>query len=197
MSEILPHPTTAKWIKTTFFGWFLGIILILVLSSLFDAMGIEGFQFFLGIGMGAGVGFMQGRLLRTTAFVNKPWLWTSIIGMGLPFMISDLLILYGNLSLGSYYIPICIASGSVLVSVLQFLYLKKGSPKAMLWILGCSLAWMLAGITVFAIDYTNHIADQVMVQFFLNLFLILGGGVVLGLVTSPFLRVILRQDNLS
>jgi hypothetical protein len=81
--------------------------------------------------------------------------------------------------------------------VLQFLYLKKGSPKAMLWILGCSLGWMLAGITVFAVDYTNHIADHVMVQFFLNLFLILGGGVVLGLVTGPFLKAILRQDNLS
>lgn len=197
MTQFSKDLSSSKWIKATFFGWFLGIILILVLSSLFDAIGIEGFQFFLGIGIGAGVGFMQGRLLRTTTFVNKPWLWASIIGMGLPFMISDLLILYGDLSLGSYYIPICIASGSVLVSVLQFLYLKKCSPKAMLWILGCSLGWMLAGITVFAIDYTNHIADQVMVQFFLNLFLILGSGVVLGLVTGPFLKAILRQDNLS
>jgi hypothetical protein len=197
VSEILHNPSPAKWIKTTFFGWFLGIILILVLSSLFDAIGIEGFQFFLGIGIGAGVGFMQGRLLRTTAFVNKPWLWTSIIGMGLPFMISDLLILCGDLSLGSYYIPVCIASGSVLVSVLQYLYLKKASSKAMFWILGCSLGWMLAGITVFAVDYTMRIIDHVMVGFFVNLSLILGGGAVLGLVTSPFLRVILRQDNLS
>ncbi len=193
MKQVPKIFSTSAWIKATFFGWFLGIILILVLSSSFDGIGIEGFQFFLGIGIGAGVGFMQGRLLRTSGFVNAPWLWTSVAGMGLPFIISDLLIIYGGLSLGSYYIPVCIASGSVIVSVLQYVYLKRFSPKAVRWILGCSLGWILAGVTVFAIDYTRHITDHVMVGFFLNLSLILGGGIVLGLITSPFLKMILRQ----
>lgn len=190
---MLPNPNPAKWIKATFIGWFLGIILILVLSSLFDAIGIEGFQFFLGIGMGAGVGFMQGRLLRTSGFVNTSWLWTSVAGMGLPFIISDLLIISGGLSLGSYYIPVCIASGSIVVGALQYVYLRKFSPRAARWILGCSLGWILAGVTVFTIDYTKHIFDHVLVGFFLNLSLILGGGIVLGLITTPFLRVTLGQ----
>lgn len=193
MKQVPKIFSTSAWIKATFIGWFLGIILIFVLSSLFDAIGIEGFQFFLGIGMGAGVGFMQGRLLRTSGFVNTSWLWTSVVGMGLPFIISDLLIIYGDLSLGSYYIPVCIASGSVMVSFLQYVYLTKFSPRAWRWILGCSLGWILAGVTVFAIDYTKHITDQVMVLFFLNLYLILGGGIILGLITTPFLRIILRQ----
>lgn len=193
MNEVRPNPSVVKWTKATFFGWFLGIILILVLSSSFDAVGIEGFQFFLGLGVGTGVGFMQGRVLRTMGFVNKHWLLTSIVGMGLPFIIFDLLNIYGGLSLDSYYIPVCVAAGSVMVSVLQFIYLKRFSPKAARWIFSCTVGWILAGVMVFAINYTWGI-KQPMVGFFVNLSLILGGGVVLGLTTGPFLRVILRQQ---
>jgi hypothetical protein len=50
-------PSVAKWTLYTFIGWFTGIVFMLALASFLDSIGIEKFQFFIGVGLGAGVGF--------------------------------------------------------------------------------------------------------------------------------------------
>lgn len=56
--------TVVRWVTFTFWGWLLGVAFILLVSSLLGAMGIEDMQFYLGVGMGAGVGFTQWFVLR-------------------------------------------------------------------------------------------------------------------------------------
>jgi hypothetical protein len=59
MNENQSSPSVAKWTLYTFIGWFTGIVFMLALASFLDSIGIEKFQFFIGVGLGAGVGFFS------------------------------------------------------------------------------------------------------------------------------------------
>jgi len=48
--------------------------------------------------MGAGVGFMQARMARAWTGRIEPWLWTSIIGMGIPFVFWDIVSVMVNMT---------------------------------------------------------------------------------------------------
>lgn len=177
----------ARWTRVTFYGWLLGVILILVLSSLLDSAGIEHMQFYLGVGMGAGVGFTQWLVLKKHIPIGKNWILHAVIGMGIPFVILDLL----PDDTIAYKLPLSITLGSLCVGFLQFTMLKRYSPKAYLWIPGCVIGWVLAVGTAFIVDYTKQLAPIIssnLMLALLNLFLILAGGVVLGVVTGLTLR---------
>jgi hypothetical protein len=178
--------SVARWTKATFFGWFAGIIFMLGLSGFLDSIGIEKFQFYIGGGLGAGVGVFQWWSLKKSVGITHQWVWSSLFGMGIPFLIFDLVSQYGN-PLGSYYLPLSVASGATLTSVLQFFILKKYSSKAGRWIFGCIVGWMLAAATVLSIDYIKFVIDHNWTLFFINVAMILGGGVVLGVVTGRIL----------
>lgn len=179
-------PSVAKWTLYTFIGWFIGILFMLALASFLDSIGIEKFQFFIGVGLGAGVGFFQWWLLKRSVGITHHWIWSSVFGLGIPFLIFDLMSQYGS-PLGSYYLPLSVTSGSILTSILQFFILKKYSPKASRWIFGCIAGWILAAATVLSIDYIKLVIDHNWALFFINVVMILGGGVVLGLITGKVL----------
>lgn len=182
--------TVARWTRVTFYGWLLGVILILLLSSLLDAAGIEHVQFYLGVGMSAGVAFTQWLLLKKHQAIGTSWILYAVTGMGIPFIILDIL----PDDAIAYKIPLSIALGSLGVGLLQFTMLKTYSPKAHLWIPGCVIGWLLAVGTVFIVDYTKQLSPVIssnLVLALLNLFLILAGGIVLGLITGFTLRRVL------
>src|SRR5690349_15382753 len=114
------HISISKWIKFTFFGWFVGMMLILILSGFLDSIGIEKFQFYIGVGMGGGVGLMQWIVLRKVYPIKLEWLWTSVLGLGIPFLFFDFWSHYSGYPLGEKYLPISMALGSLLIGVLQF-----------------------------------------------------------------------------
>jgi hypothetical protein len=172
------------WIGYTFLGWFSGILFIIFLSSFFDGLGIESMQFYIGLGMGATIGFVQWHLLKRAGLgIQHGWVWHSLLGLGLPFLIFDLLSKAGW-SLHELYLPVCVSTGGLLISLFQYRLLKPALPKANYWIAGSFAAWLLAAGTVLFIDYTKYVSSNNWVLFFLNLFLILFGGVVLGVITG-------------
>jgi hypothetical protein len=66
MSQELSHTDRRlfpRWLRATFLGWLLGFLLILAGSVIGDLVELGGGQFIVGIGMGAGVGYTQGRTL--------------------------------------------------------------------------------------------------------------------------------------
>ncbi|MBX2961542.1 MAG: hypothetical protein KF687_03465 [Cyclobacteriaceae bacterium] len=195
MNHIPVVASYSQWVKATFVGWFLGIVFILLLSGVFDGIGLEGFQFYIGLGAGGGVGLVQAWVLRINGKLNGAWLLTSVGGMGIPFALVDVLTHLGNFSLGSYYIPGCISLGSLLISFWQYTYLKKFSTHGWHWLWVSSLGWICAAITVFSIDYTHLISKNNLVLFGLNLTLIFAGGLVLGLVTGKFLMRIVPKPG--
>lgn len=180
-----------RWTLTTFGGWFLGVILIMMLSGFLDSIGIEGMQFYLGLGMGAGVGFFQWLLLRKFLAVNALWILFSACGLGIPFIILDLM----PTGTVPYKLPLSIFFGALTVGLLQFLLLKKLSPKAYLWILSSFIGWILAVATVFTVNYTMMIKVSGyvnLVMALINLLLILAGGIVLGVITGISLKKIIE-----
>lgn len=184
--------TITRWTISTFWGWQLGVIFILLLSSFLDFIGIEYMQFYLGVGMGAGVGFTQWWLLKKYIVVKKKsWIWFSILGMGIPFIILDLLLITN-----SNYKPVLgISFGALALGLLQYSVLKKYSAKAGVWIFGCFSGWSLAVLTTFSINYTIRLSAifSTLVLAFINLFLILAGGIVLGIVTGIAMNKILKN----
>lgn len=183
--------TLGRWTKATFLGWLLGVALILVLSSVLDSTGIEHLQFHLGVGMGAGVGFAQWLLLKKRAAMSKNWIWFSILGMGIPFIILDLM----PAEMAPHKIAAGIVSGALATGLLQYQLLKKQFRNAQLWIYGCFTGWTLAVATVFAIDYTKYLTSSNLVLFFLNLFLMLAGGIVLGAISGFALKRIYSNHS--
>jgi hypothetical protein len=186
--------SVSKWTKFTFLGWFVGIFLLIGLSAFLDSIGIEKFQFYIGVGLGAGVGFFQWRLLKKNFNMNHEWFWSSVLGMGIPFLIFDLASKFSAIQLGDFYLPLSTCSGAILISVLQFSILKNYSQHATRWIFGCTAGWILAAATVLSIDYLKNIIHNNWVGFFVNITMILGGGVVLGLVTGKVLISILKTE---
>ncbi len=181
--------SVGRWVKATFWGWLLGVALILVLSSILDAGGIEDMQFYIGVGMGLGVGFAQWLLLRKYTAVSASWIWASVLGLGIPFLIVDLL--FKNL--GDEKLPLGVVAGGLLVSLFQYALLKSKSSKASLWIPACFTGWALAAGTVLTINFMMTIRGEGWVNlalFFANLIIILLGGIVLGLITGKTLKAI-------
>ena len=182
----------SKWVKSTFLGWLLGFIFILILSVGLGSIGIDGVQFFTGTGMGAGVGFMQWRLNRRTIIKDKKWIWFSALGLTIPFLFYDLLNLFNDYTLGTYLLPLCTGLGGIIVGLFQFRMLNGISRKPKLWILTSTIGWFFAVLTVSGMEYTNHITTNNMAGFAINILLILVGGIVLGIITGMFLRKILK-----
>lgn len=182
-----------RWIKATFLGWLVGVVLIVVLSSLLDAIGIEDMQFYLGVGMGAGVSFFQWRVLRKFVPVNSNWIWFSVLGMGIPFVIMDFFMTAQT----SQKLVISISVCALITGVIQYFLLKQYSPKSQLWILASFLGWTLAALAIHAIDYTMKMRVVIppLAGAFINLLLILGSGVVLGVITGIVLKRILPSTN--
>lgn len=186
--------TITRWALATFWGWLLGVIFILLLSSFLDSVGIENMQFYLGVGMGAGVGFTQWFFLKkNTTIKSKSWIWFSMFGMGIPFIILDL-----ALTTSTSYKPVLgISFGALAMGLLQYAILKNYSSSAALWVYGCFAGWILAALTTFSINYTMRLSAifSNIALAFINLFLILAGGIVLGIITGMVLKKIFANTT--
>ncbi|MBI3234462.1 MAG: hypothetical protein HYZ42_10565 [Bacteroidetes bacterium] len=186
------HFSVNQWTKVTFWGWVLGIALVLIISSFLGSIGIEHSQFYLGVGMGAGVGFVQWMYLKKITQVSLNWVWFSIIGMGIPFVVLDFI----SSEVIAHKLPISITFGALTVGFLQYLILRKYSSKANLWILGSFIGWALGVLTVFIINYTNNLKSVIpsnLVLAALNLLLMFAGGIILGIITGITIKIILND----
>lgn len=174
--------TFRSWVLATFLGWFIAIVFIVVLSGSFDAMGLDGYQFYIGLGIACGVGGLQGIVLRRRAPLFVPWLQASLVGLAVPFLLMDVISLYW-FPLGEYYLPVTVAISSVVISVLQQRVLHRYF-KNVRWTVRSVLGWWLACLAVLGVNYSMKYIHNNLAGFFVNLFLILVGGLILGLVTG-------------
>lgn len=187
--------TVQQWIKTSFLGWLAGIFLLVLTSGVFDAVGVEGFQFYLGMSMGASVGYLQWRLLKRTNGIGSEWLTASAIGMAVPFLLFDLLKNYAGMAAGPESLRYSVALGGFAAAFWQALVLKRAGYPASRWVLAGWAGWVLGTATVLAIDYTKFISSNNLVLFALNLFLMIAGGAVFGVATASPLITILSSKR--
>ncbi len=180
--------TTPRWILATSIGWIAGIFMTLIFASLFESVGIHHMQFFMGLGMGLPIGFMQWRTAKKHLSVGTSWIWLSTSALTLPFLTFDILKKFTTLNFGDRYILYCIAIASILVGLVQYVLLKNRTANSVLWIVANIIGWSLAGLAVKAIDHTGIASDNNWVLFSLNLLLMLIGGFLLGVVLQFFFR---------
>lgn len=182
-----------RWVRGTFVGWVLGFILIILAAITGDLIGTgeTESQFIVGIGMGAGVGYIQGRMARQWFGASNRWAWATVIGMGVPFIASDFI---GAVwSEYSFSLPLTVAIGGLLVGLLQRRILCSHSGRANWWVPACFAGWTLAAGTAALSGGFLDIFPRVWPVAILNLGVILFGGVVLGIVTGGALVWILRR----
>ncbi|MFZ4620655.1 MAG: hypothetical protein ACOYNS_08855 [Bacteroidota bacterium] len=184
-----------EWVLSSFYGWLTGVVLVIITSGMFDAAGLEGFQFYLGISIGGSIGFFQWRKISHPAGIGTEWIWSSMFGMGIPFLVMDLLKRFAGISLGDNHLPVCITAGALVTALWQTFILKKKFTAALPWLWTCLGGWILASWTVISIDYVKLFIHHNLALFFINLTLIVSGGAVLGAVTGSTLISILRQPN--
>jgi len=172
-----------RWVRVTFFGWVIGFVFVMLAliagDLLVDIGGVASRMVSwmdispLGIIMGTSIGFMQGRIMKQWLGKSNRWVWASVIGMGVTFVMSDLVTaVWGGIPLS-----IIAAIGGLLTGVLQRGFLLAHSKRANWWPLACIVGWTLAA-TMPDITFTGP-GDAI-----LNLAMILSGGVVLGVVTG-------------
>lgn len=173
-----------KWIIFSSLGWLLGVLLTLIFSVSFDAFGIEGLQFFMAIGMGLGMGYMQWRFLDAHIKISKQWIFYLTIGLTIPFLILDLIKQFIYFQPNALLIALCISLGSIISGILQIRLIKPYIKSNTSWILFSFLGWTLAGLSIYSVDYTHHISNHNLTLFFINLLALLAGGPIVGLITQ-------------
>ncbi len=184
------------WIRLTFLGWLLGIILVIAIALASEMVGIRASQIPVGLGMGLGVGLAQERALRPLQGDSSAWPWASALGLALPFFLVDLSHLLGMPIPYSLYAGLAIAG--VTAGASQAYVLRPHPVSAPLWILTSALGWTAGSLMVAAADSLGNIPGlRGLGGALLYLALVAMGGVFLGLATSVPLRRLVNRKELN
>jgi len=177
------RPTFTQWVLATWAGWVLGIPLIAALALIGEAIGIGGVQVLVGLGMGMGIGLMQGRIIRKLIHGFAPWFWSCVVGLGLPFLVVDIAkAVRWNFP---YSLYVSIALAGLIVGVWQAFLLRSHFLNTGWWVAASVLGWNLAAGMAAIADYlfrSHSIRGLWGALGYLGI--IVGGGLILGLVTG-------------
>lgn len=192
-TEPTPH-LFGRWVFATSWGWLLGFVFIMIGGIAADLLlSAERAQFFLGLGMGAGIGYAQVRVTARFLRIGNAWGWASVVGMGAPFVASDILrTIWPGLSY-MYTLWLSAACGGLLVGLLQRPMLRPHSPRANWWVLASLAGWMLAAATPLLYGTVPGVGPGVGAAL-INVAAIPLGGVILGVVTGAILFWLLRHS---
>jgi len=185
-----PQSFFRRWLLATFGGWILGVVIIILLAEALESLHI-GEQFPIGIGMGLSVGFTQWRVARKWFGASSQWMWATLVGMGIPFLLSDVFGMWAERS-GIVLILVNVAVGSLIVGLWQRRVLQPHSVKAGLWIPTSVIGWMLAAAVPPLLSVGGH--PETALAVWRNIGAIALGGVVLGVVTTGALVWLLRPS---
>jgi len=194
MNVEIPDNFYKTWFLHTLYGWFLGFGCLILLSIPGDALG--GVQFIMGLSMGIGVGYMQNKALKKIFDVKLKWMWSTIIGLLLPFLAFEF---FGGLISPldhQFDIVNAVLISGVLAGTLQYFILRPFIRKAFLWVIISSLAWGSVGGIILLNEQLSQPFSQtplaVLSGFFL---LIFAPCLVLSSISTFGLKLLLKKIN--
>lgn len=196
--------TQGLWIKANTAGWFIGIILVIGLALLGEAVmkssEQSGGQAVVGMGMGAGVGFMQWLVLRRYWESVQKWLWFSIIGFTISFVLFDLIAANAKWKItAEVALPFATVLGALICSWLQYTFvLQKIASKTAYWLLYNTIAWVLAelitsGVSLLKLNLSAFFPKVIIVV--LALLFLSVGGPILGYITGKFIVPLVNEQS--
>lgn len=185
---------TRRWLRATWGGWLLGIPCVIALALAGEALGIGGSQVLVGAGMGAGVGFMQGRVIREVIGKAGPWAWSTTVGLALPFLVFDLAKAAGREWPFSLY-P-CVAVGGLIAGAWQARLLRPHFRGTGSWVAASAVGWSLSAGAAALAD-AGRVSQSVrgLAGALLFLGIVALGGLVLGIVTGAALRLLVLRGE--
>ncbi len=181
---------TPRWIAPTFLGWCLGFVLAIVFVIVADGGGAPGLQSPLPIGMGLGVGLLQGRALASRLGTVRPWVVATSAGLTIPFLVVDLSHLIGRPV--PYALAVCVALGGVVAAAFQSLALRAVVARPLWWLLLTPVGWLLGGSTVWINERLLPKTPGVIgaLQY---VSVVLSGGLILGVACAVAWRLVDRD----
>lgn len=183
-----------RWVRATWFGWLLGIPIIIVLALAGEAVGIGGAQVLVGAGMGTGIGFTQGRMIRSLLPKWGAWMCSCVVGLAVPFLVTDLARASGR-NVG-YSLFVAIAAGGLIAGGWQAIILRARFRKTLLWVVASALGWTLAAATSAVADPVSRLpALRGLWGALVYLGIVAAGGLVLGLVTGVCLAWMFQHEH--
>jgi hypothetical protein len=186
-------PARGRWIRATTLGWVLGFPLVIVLALAGEAIGIGGNQSLVGAAMGLGIGWMQGRALRTALGAPRRWIVATALGLALPFIIYDLSVALQRPL--PYKLPYVVAIGGLCVGLWQSLILRQQFRGIGLWIVASLAGCTLAAGAAFIADVMQGSGLRGIAGALAFLGLAALGGPVLGVVTGLALPRLARRTR--
>ncbi len=168
-----------RWLLATTVGWPVGVIGGFILAHIANIAYPRETNLMLGIGLGAGVGYMQWRVLRQRLSPAGWWVLASAAGVGVPFVVAVVVDELGGPPARIVGWTVTMASGGTLAGLLQLRVLRPHTLRSGWWVLASTVGWALSG---FAFEAG-----------FLGAFLI--GGIALGAVTGGALIRLLRPPT--
>ena len=103
-----------------------------------------------GAGMGAGLGMMQARVVRSITGRRAPWIWSSAGGLAIPFLLLDVARWLGRV------VPDAptgaVVAAGLTVGVWQAALLRAHVKSSGVWIAASMVGWALAGLAVATAD---------------------------------------------
>lgn len=194
MNHNKPTITLRSWILHTTYGWLIGIFLIIVLSGLFEFSGITDMQFYLGVGMGTGIGLFQWFALHKHYHTSIQYVIYSILGLGIPYIIIDF---FSTLS-HEWNIILGFTIGGIFSSLLQTRCFPSSFLNAQKWVVYSTISWIISLGMLQISNYTYALKEYIpntLVLACWNLFLMLAGGPILGYATGKLLPQYPTKNN--
>jgi len=181
------HVSLRLWIRITFLGWLLGIVLVVAIALVGEVVGVRGSQISVGLGMGLGVGIAQERALRPLLGPSQLWRWASAMGLAIPFLVVDLARMSGRPIPYSLYVAI-VAAGLTAGGAQAYLLRPRGIAPGS-WIGASCAGWIAASLMAALADsFTAWSPVRGLAGALLYLGLVCVGGLLLGAATSVPLR---------
>ena len=140
--------------------------------------------------MGLSIGYVQWRVGRKWFHATSEWMFASLVGMGMPFVLSDVFNVWRSDAM-ELWLFLNVALGSLIVGWWQRRILQRRSIKAHWWIVGSVAGWTLAAAT--ALILTTGGPPESSLELWRNIGTIALGGIVLGVVTGGALVWVLRS----
>ncbi len=187
-----------KWVGITFLGWFIGIVFIILISNIMELFNIEGLQFQLGVGIGIGMGLIQYYVLRKKLGIGFEWFWASVIGIGLPFILFDI-IRFSTMQINTHEVYLIICGGlSGLFSGLfyHFILKRKDYNKTILMVVTNTAGWLFTAYSIVRMNHVDYSSPDKLQMLIVNIVFILFGGFILGLLNGLSLTIIQKNRKI-
>ncbi len=192
--KLIDRRLVLRWVRATWFGWLLGIPAIIVLALVGEAVGIGGAQVLVGAGMGTGIGLMQGRVIRSMLPKSGAWIWSCVVGLAVPFLVTDIAKATGRDV--AYSLFASVAVGGLIVGGWQALILRARLRQTRLWVVASALGWTLAAGTAAVADAVSRSqALRGLRGAVVYLGVVAAGGLILGLITGVCIAWMFQHEH--